>query len=956
MDLGLWSCEVPSGLVERDAPWCAARGIDPCLGPDATARWLRQVHPEDQQAYSRALAALWGGERLCLTYRVRGSDGAWHRLTDTARVVARSAEGNPLRAIGASVDADVQSTPQERALQELQTAMQAARTAVWEVRASDWTSSFSDSFFTMLGVSPADGRVNETFWREHVHPEDRDRVNDAFMRHVAGETRGFEEEYRLRHADGRWLWVLSRAQATYRDTGGNPLRINGITVDIHQRRLAEDSLRESEERFRMAAASANGVVYEADLLRKRSVLHGIERVTGHAADSVLSTFAGWMQNIHPEDRARVQASIRANRVSASQYEMTYRVGHRDGRTIYVWHRGIYLRDEHGVAVKAVGIIEDVTAPIQTKQALRRSEFRLQAVVEMTPGYVFQVTLKVQPPGHEIFASESFERLMGCSHEQFIKDGAYERFCDAQSLARLLKAFDSMQAGLNVDVQIHGHNYRGQELWLRVQSRPVYDSLSGRRAGTIGAVQDITAARCSEIALSESRLVLQTLASASPTQLALFDTNRRCLFANFSLRGRPVEEILGLRVEDLLPPEAAERGRVSFDEVLRTGEGRDAIEVVHFPGGPPRTLEIRTRPVRSEERIVGIVSNITDVTENRRQQDSLNLQALIIDTMREGVLLLDRSGVILLTNPALDQMFGYARSVLVGRSAQELAALERPRFQAVLAGVLEDVDSGQGATLEVDGRRADGSRLTTTCIVTGVVIAEERRIIVVVNDTTERKQLEREVLQVATREQQRIGGDLHDGLGQQLTGIAMLLKGMSRRFGSLTGRGLRQQMETVIKLVNDAIESTRSLARGLSPVSGNRNGVIAGLEELANRTYDHYAVPVTVQFELPEILAFDENTATQLYRIAQEAVANAIKHGKARKVSILLRVSDGQAELLISDNGGGFDPRRVLSSGTGLKIMRFRAQMAGGYIAVESAPGFGTNLRCHCPVRPEFLSQ
>ena len=83
-----------------------------------------------------------------------------------------------------------------------------------------------------------------------------------------------------------------------------------------------------------------------------------------------------------------------------------------------------------------------------------------------------MTLKVHPPGHEIFASESFERLMGCSHERFIKDGAYESFCDAQSLPRLLKAFDSMQAGLNVDVQIHGHNYRGQELWLRVQSRPV----------------------------------------------------------------------------------------------------------------------------------------------------------------------------------------------------------------------------------------------------------------------------------------------------------------------------------------------------------------------------------------------------------------------------------------------------------------------------------------------------
>lgn len=943
-----------TGQVNRDARWCAERSIDPCEGPDAAGRWLRQVHPEDQESYAAGLAALQRGARLELRYRVRTTGGSWHGLTDTGRALAPPGGGPALRAVGVSLDANPPFAVETgRQADELQAAMQGARVAVWEVQVAAWRSSFSDSFFTMLGVAPEEGRGARGFWREHVHPEDAERVDRAFLRHLAGETADFEEEYRLRHADGRWLWVLSRAQATYRDAQGNPLRVTGITVDIHERRLAQQSLLESEERFRLAAASANGVVYESDLILRRSVLHGIEYLTGYAESSSLNTFDGWMQNIHPDDRERVLSAMLANRVAAEQYEMTYRIGHRDGRWIYVWHRGIYRRDEQGVAIKAVGIIEDVTVPISVKQELRRSEFRLRAVSQMSPGYIFQVTVLDRPPGYEIFASESFDRLMGCTHEQFLARGAYEQFCDANSLPRIRGAFDRMQAGLTVDLQIRGRNIQGKELWLRVQSRPVYDPLSGRRTGTIGAVHDVTAARQAELALHESQLVLQTLAAASPTQLALFDTNRRCLFANFSLRGRPVAEILGLRVEELLPPEADTRSREAFDEVLRTGMGRDVVEVVHFPGGPPRTLEIRMRPVRSEDRIVGIVSNITDVTEQRRQQDSLSLQGLIIDTMREGVVLLDRTGVILLTNPALDEMFGYARNDLVGRNAAQLAALEPQQFGEVLGGVLEDVDSSGGSVLEIDGRRADGSRLTTTCIVTGLQIAGEPRIIVVVNDTTERKQLEREVLQAATREQQRIGGDLHDGLGQQLTGIAMLLKGVSRRFGKLTGRGLRGQVEQVIRLVNEAIESTRSLARGLSPVSGDRNGVIAGLQELANRTLEHHGVRVALQFDLPEILAFDENTATQLYRIAQEAVANAIKHGNAQKVSILLRVAEGQAELVIADDGAGFDPRRVVSGGTGLKIMRYRAQMAGGYLSVDSAPGSGTTLRCRCPVRPEF---
>jgi PAS domain S-box-containing protein len=351
-----------------------------------------------------------------------------------------------------------------------------------------------------------------------------------------------------------------------------------------------------------------------------------------------------------------------------------------------------------------------------------------------------------------------------------------------------------------------------------------------------------------------------------------------------------------------------------------------------------------------------VSNITDVTEYRRQQEHLNLQALIIDTMREGVLLLDRAGTILLTNPALDEMFGYQRNLLVGRRADLLTTLGDERFAELLSRVLADVDAGEGPTLELEGCRVDGSRLAVTCIFTGVRIADERRIIAVINDTTERKQLEREVLQVATREQQRIGGDLHDGLGQQLTGIAMLLKGVTRRFGALTGRGLRAQMEQVIKLVNEAIESTRSLARGLSPVSGDRNGFIFGLQELANRTQERYRVRVALQVDLPEIIAFDDNTATQLYRIAQEAISNAVKHGKARQVAVQLQAIDGQAELTIIDDGGGFDPRHPHSGGTGLKIMRFRAQMAGGYLSVDSVPGGGVTLRCRCPVRPEMTLQ
>jgi PAS domain S-box-containing protein len=856
-----------------------------------------------------------------------------------------------------------QTTPREAAspgaaplsVETLDAALRAARVGIWEVSLPSYATAHSDSYYTLLGVAPQVGRPDPDFWRRRVHPEDAGRVNALFLDYVSGAAPYFEAEYRLQHANGSWLWVLSRAEAAWRDPQGTVERITGVTVDIQQRKQAEEMLRESEERFRLAAASANGVVYEADLRTRQTVLHGAERLTGYSDVAALSSYDGWMSIVHPDDRAKLVADIEANRGARSQYEMTYRLIHREGRSIYVWHRGIYLRDASGEQVKAIGIIEDVTTPILIRQELARSEFRLRAVADMSPGYVFQVTLRDPPLQDEVFASSSFERLMGCTHDAFLAAGGLMGFCDVLSKPDMERAFDRMRAGLRADVTVQGRNFRGEAMWLRIQSTPVYDNLTGRRVGTIGAAHDITAERLTQLALKESQLKLQTLAAASPTQLALFDNTRRCLFANFSLRGQPVESILGLRVEELLPPDVAETARLSFDDVIRTGVGRDLVEVIHFPRDPPRIFEIRIRPVLSEGHVVGTVTNISDVTEQRTVQENLALQAQIIETMREGVLLLDRSANILLTNPAIERSLGYPPGSIVGRNVGEFSTLEAPAFREFTQRVLADIDAGESPQYELEGRRADGSKLIASCISTGVTIAGERRLIVVISDVTERKQLEREVLQVAAREQQRIGGDLHDGLGQQLTGIALLLKGVTKKLGPLTGRSVREEMDRVIALVNQAIESTRSLARGLSPVSAGHNGLQVALQELANRTRDFYRVDVTLDFQLPDFLRFDDDVANQLYRIAQEAVTNAVRHGRARHIVVQLHVAAGQAELSITDDGQGFDPRAVLPTSTGLKIMRFRAQMVGGYLSVDAVPGAGATLRCRCPINAEAVA-
>jgi signal transduction histidine kinase len=204
-----------------------------------------------------------------------------------------------------------------------------------------------------------------------------------------------------------------------------------------------------------------------------------------------------------------------------------------------------------------------------------------------------------------------------------------------------------------------------------------------------------------------------------------------------------------------------------------------------------------------------------------------------------------------------------------------------------------------------------------------------------------------VLEVSNREQQRIGSDLHDGLGQELTGIALLLRGLESR-AERDSPELSLAIEEVALLVNDAIFTTRALARGLAPVTFDRGGLALALEELARRLSAMFRINVRCEADETVDRGLESANALHLYRIAQEAVTNAAQHGIAGNVEITL-CCDGERGLLrIEDNGSGFNPAVQHSKGLGLRIMHYRAQMMAGSLRIESASSRGTIVSCWFP--------
>jgi signal transduction histidine kinase len=204
-------------------------------------------------------------------------------------------------------------------------------------------------------------------------------------------------------------------------------------------------------------------------------------------------------------------------------------------------------------------------------------------------------------------------------------------------------------------------------------------------------------------------------------------------------------------------------------------------------------------------------------------------------------------------------------------------------------------------------------------------------------------LEQEILDVSGRERQSIGRDLHDGLGQELTGVALMLRGLESRVRERCPEAIGP-IDEIVALVNQSIENARSLARGLLPVSAETGGLASALRELASRSRDLYGMQVNFRAEVWPALNLNETGASHLYRIAQEALTNAARHGHATLVDIFLLVVRNTFSLYITDDGEGFCPPTSPYSGMGLKIMKYRAGMIGAKFEIAPIEPRGTMVR------------
>jgi two-component system CheB/CheR fusion protein len=303
---------------------------------------------------------------------------------------------------------------------------------------------------------------------------------------------------------------------------------------------------------------------------------------------------------------------------------------------------------------------------------------------------------------------------------------------------------------------------------------------------------------------------------------------------------------------------------------------------------------------------------------------------------------DLAGRITSINQMGEKLLQRSRKEILSRNIVELVGEEqRPAARQWLENVLED--SGP-PTAEWDFAAASGQRIkveiSTRLIERGGKVVEVEGI---ARDITERKRLEREILEISNREQRRIGHDLHDGVCQQLAGIAFMSSTLADELQE-QGASESAQAEQISLLINDVINQTRGVARGLFPVRLEENGLISALEELASNASEMFKINCRFVSEDPPT-AVDNGIGAHLYYIVLEAVGNAIKHGKAKNIVIALEPSGDRFLLSVKDDGIGFAQNDGRLSGMGIRIMQYRARVIGASLTLQSRPGSGTDIAC-----------
>lgn len=378
----------------------------------------------------------------------------------------------------------------------------------------------------------------------------------------------------------------------------------------------------------------------------------------------------------------------------------------------------------------------------------------------------------------------------------------------------------------------------------------------------------------------------------------------------------------------------------FDEILKAEIDQCIVESLYNEQRLDVRLAFAEKLARDKDQ--------RSIVEQKLRESEARYRS-ILETTVDAIITINDRGKIRTFNQAAENLFQYKDTDVIGKNVKVL--MPEPYKREHDDYIKNYLQTGHrkiiGIGREVTGRRKDGSTFPMYLAVSEVTLSDHRIFTGIIRDISEQRRLEQEILRISEHERRRIGQDLHDGLGQMLTGIGLISKNIAEQL-SKEEHSLAEETSEITTLIREADQHARELARGLVPVEFDTEGLTAALDRLTSHAKKLFDIECTfkssgkIQFE-------DATNVTHLYRIAQESVSNAVKHGNASRVEIQLSGTDSHVRLRVRDNGIGFPDDWDEHGGLGVRIMQFRASLIGANLEVSDADEGGALITCTMPI-------